>query len=81
MSHDISPFAELSGTQTARWVALLPKIALGVFLVGGIIAAIFWVTASDSVGQDLSILSLCISFALMVTFMSVRELIKVGDDD
>lgn len=73
MSSHISPFAELSGTQVVRWVALLPKLALGALLVGGIIAAILWITASGSVGQDLSVLTLCISFALMVTFMSVRE--------
>lgn len=78
---NVSPFPELSDSQTRRWVALLPKITFGVTVVGAIVAVILWVTASDSVGQDLSILSLCITFALMVTFMSIRELIKIGDDE
>lgn len=76
-----TPLLQLSTSQTSRWVQLLPKLALGIFFVGGVAAAILWITASGSVGQDLSILSLCVTFALMVTVMSIRELIKTGDDD
>lgn len=81
MNLNVSPFPELSDSQTLRWVSLLPKIVFGIAIVGAIVAAVLWITASDSVGQDLSILTLCIVFALTVTLLSVRELIKKGDDE
>lgn len=63
-----------------RWVALLPKIALGVLALAIIIAIVFWLTATGSVGQDMSILTLCIAFTIMIALMSLRELLKEGEE-
>lgn len=63
-----------------RWVALLPKIALGVLALAIIIAIVFWLTATGSVGQDVSILTLCIAFTIMIALMSLRELLKEGEE-
>lgn len=63
-----------------RWVALLPKITLGVAALAIIIAIVFWGTATGSVGQDLSVLTLCIAFTLMIALMSLRELLREGEE-
>ena len=63
-----------------RWVAVLPKIALGVLVLAIIISSIFWATATSSVGQDSSILTLCIAFAIMIAAMSLREFLKDGEE-
>ncbi|QNA91327.1 MULTISPECIES: hypothetical protein [unclassified Microbacterium] len=59
-------------------MASLPRVALGVLALAVIIAVVFWVTATGSVGQDLSIATLCVGFTIVIAAMSLRELLKGG---
>lgn len=63
---------------TGNRSSLLVTLTLGVFIVGAIVAGIVWIFASGSTGEDISMLIACITFTLMITFMSVRELLRTG---
>ncbi|VEI14136.1 hypothetical protein [Trueperella bialowiezensis] len=76
--HGILP-AEPDQKTAAKYWALLPKIAIAILAVGAIAAGIIWIASSGSTGQDISILTLIISFALSITVMSIRELIGKGN--
>lgn len=69
---------EAGRVRAARWVAALPKVALGVLALAVLVAIVFWATATGSVGQDLSIATLCVGFTTTIATMSLRELLKGG---
>lgn len=67
------------GTATAsRRPSLLVTLTVAVFIVGAIVAAVIWILATGSTGEDIAILTVCITFTLMIALMSVRELLQAG---
>lgn len=65
------------GTATAsRWPSLLATLTVAVYIVGAIVAAVLWILATGSTGEDIAILTLCIAFTLMIALMSVHELLQ-----
>lgn len=61
-----------------RWSSLLVTLTVGVLIVGAIVAGTMWIFATGSPGEDVAMLIVCITFALMITLMSVRELLRTG---
>lgn len=66
---------EIDEQTATKWSAILVKITLAVLVIGIIIGVIFWATATGSTGQDLGALTWCITFALSVALMSIRQII------
>ncbi|KMY24030.1 hypothetical protein SAMN05421878_101108 [Actinobaculum suis] len=64
---------DLSDAVAYRWAALLAKITWAVLIIGIAIGVVFWVTASGDFGQDLGALSWCLTGAICVALMSVRQ--------
>jgi len=77
--------------KVSSWAGLLTKATLITIPVGLIIGVILWATANvealpwtgpvppspnyGSTGQDIAVLVWCITFALAVAFMSVRQIL------
>ncbi|AIE82283.1 hypothetical protein [Actinotignum schaalii] len=64
---------DLEEHKVARWASLLAKATWVVLALGLVIGLVFWATASGSIGQDLGVLSWCITFAASIALMSIRQ--------
>lgn len=61
--------------QTSLW----GKIAAIILILGSLAAGILWLIAKGSIhGQDVAILTLCITFAASIAAVSIRELYRAG---
>lgn len=62
------------------YTKFLSKIALFTLIFVAILVAIIWLIAKSSVGQDIAILVLCITFALNIGIISIKEMLAETRD-